>query len=100
MTATCGNPLGDIARTYIILKHAYLPKNMPAFVRASLERVRNRFCTYYLEEYRTQASFTLEDLEKWAIPVMAARLIERVHPDEKAVLLEETRNLLKKYYSH
>ncbi|WP_026573611.1 phosphotransferase family protein [Bacillus sp. UNC438CL73TsuS30] len=100
MTATCGNPLGDIARTYIILKHAYLPKNMPAFVRASLERVRNRFCTYYLEEYRTQASFTLEDLEKWTIPVMAARLIEGVHPDEKAVLLEETRNLLKKYFSH
>ncbi|WHY92322.1 aminoglycoside phosphotransferase family protein [Neobacillus cucumis] len=100
MTAACGNPIGDIARTYIILKHAYLPKNMPAFVRASLERVRNRFCTYYLEEYREQTSLTLEDLEKWTIPVMAARLIEGVHPDEKAVLLQETRNLLKKYYSH
>ncbi|MDQ6595668.1 phosphotransferase family protein [Bacillus salipaludis] len=100
MTATCGNPIGDIARTYIILKHAYLPKNMPAFVRASLKRVRNRFCTYYLEEYGKQQSLNMEELEKWTIPVMAARLIEGVHPDEKAVLLEETRNLLKKYFSH
>jgi uncharacterized protein (TIGR02172 family) len=97
MTAVCGNPLGDIARTNMILQYGYLPKSMPAPIRFMVGLIRRRLCRIYLQEYRRLLPFNHEELEKWTLPVMAARLIEHLHPDEKNVLLENIRILSKKY---
>jgi len=51
MTATCGNPLADIARTKLILKDAAFPPQMPSFIKFVLAFLRNRLYSIYLKRY-------------------------------------------------
>lgn len=97
MTGSSGNPIGDIAKTFIIIKYAYLPKSMPNLIRMFLEVLRDYFCKYYLKEYEKQTGISMEEIEKWTLPIMASRLAEDVHPDEKKVLLHAVRSRYKDY---
>lgn len=97
MTASSGNPIGDIAKTFIIIKYTYLPKSMPHIIRMLLEVLRDNFCRYYLEEYEKQTGISMEEIEKWTLPVMASRLAEGVHPDEQQLLLQAVRSKYKEY---
>lgn len=97
MTGSSGNPLGDIAKAFIIIKYAYLPKSMPNLTRMLLEVFRDYFCKYYLEEYEKLAGISREEIEKWNLPIMASRLSEAIHPDEKKVLLHVIRSQYKEY---
>lgn len=69
-----GNPLGDVARTYLTL-------NLPpkSAIISNINKIlpdNPRRLTYstYLKEYMELANIELEDINAWILPVAAARL--------------------------
>ncbi|MFC4618075.1 phosphotransferase family protein [Camelliibacillus cellulosilyticus] len=91
MTATMGNPLGDVARTSIILKHVVLPDVFPADFRAAFDKLRWDFLDSYLNEYLRLSGASIKEIEAWELPIMAARLIENLTLEEKKALLAVVR---------
>ncbi|TVX96326.1 phosphotransferase family protein [Cohnella terricola] len=94
MTATRGNPAGDVARTYLMLKFGQVAEEMPQDVQAMVAQVRNRILEIYLEEYLNQSSVTMDDIRDWTLPLAAARLGEWIPKEEKKQLLEWIRSHL------
>jgi hypothetical protein len=83
--ATMGHPLGDVARTLMLFRFAGLPRRQP---QRWLDRMmRSLLIGIYQRHYRTLAPFDAGVLERWLIPVAAARLAENV--------TEETPDLLR-----
>jgi len=92
MTATRGNPAGDVARTYLILKFGQVSEEMPQDIQAMVAQVRNRILEIYLEEYLNQSSITMNGILEWTIPIAAARLGEWIPEEEKQQLHEWIRS--------
>jgi len=86
MTASKGNPLADCARTSILLRHAETNLK-PVFLNWLTSKIRKIIYNEYIYEYTTAAKVSIEDIEAWELPVMAARLIEWIPPNEKSKLL-------------
>ncbi|CAG9610135.1 phosphotransferase family protein [Pseudoneobacillus rhizosphaerae] len=99
MTGTVGNPCGDVARTLIIMRYAFLPPTMPRTTKLLIQVFRNLFTKFYINSYMKLTSTSIEDIEKWQLPVMAARLIEGIPKPEKEILLKIIRNSLKESHS-
>jgi len=91
LDATCGNPLGDLARTSIIVRFAGLPPI--GFQRTSQVLLRKLLNTVYLRRYFQLCPGGQYELQRWLIPVVAMRLLE-VEPDEQARLLVYLEKLL------
>lgn len=89
LTAHCGDPLADVART------GSLPGELPRPLQSLLQIVRRRFCRLYLHEYLRLADGTVEQVTAWELPVAAARLAEHVPEAEKQQLLLRVRTLLR-----
>jgi aminoglycoside phosphotransferase (APT) family kinase protein len=87
--ATQGTRLADLARTLVILRFGGLPAEMKLFKSKTVIYLRNLLAGQYLKSYRKSFNFTVDSLEKWILPVTAARLSESipVHEKEKLVLL-------------
>jgi aminoglycoside phosphotransferase (APT) family kinase protein len=84
MTATEGNPLGDVARTSLILQMAGPPPGQRGGLLLRLgARLANRI---YLRRYFALAPHSREQLARWLIPVAAGRLEEKI-PGEREKLL-------------
>jgi aminoglycoside phosphotransferase (APT) family kinase protein len=84
MTATEGNPLGDVARTSLILLMGGPPPGQRGgwlLRQASLLADR-----IYLRRYFALRPRSREQLARWLIPVAAGRLIEKI-PGEREKLL-------------
>jgi len=79
MTATRGCPLGDVARTVLLLSIASPPPGLPVEL---FNTMRQAFIDAYLVAYRRQRPFADAELHVWLFPVAAARLWEKI-PDEK-----------------
>jgi aminoglycoside phosphotransferase (APT) family kinase protein len=90
-TAVTGNPLADVARTAMILKDAALPEQMPKLVKKMFQRLRTILHKNYLDTYIELSKSQREDITKWELPIMAARLIEDVPREEKNVLCSKIR---------
>ena len=84
MTATQGNPLADVARTWMLLRLA----EVPSFIggRWLIEAIRNLFYAIYLRRYRQLRPVSQEEMEAWQLPVMAARLRENIPEEEQRLL--------------
>lgn len=87
MTGTSGNPCADVARTLIIMRYSYLPSDMPRVTKLLIQIVRKLFTRYYLNSYINLTNISRESIDKWLLPVMAARLIEGIPEPEKQFLL-------------
>lgn len=73
-TAMCGNPLGDVARTSLILR---LLEPSPAMsIPWALRLVRDIFHATYLKRYQQLRSVSREAIEAWLLPVAVARTLE------------------------
>ena len=86
MTACSGDALSDVARTGIILKYAVVPR-VPSLVAKVISLFQNKVYEYYLKEYLRLSNCKIENVKRWELPIMAARLREWVSDEEKAVLL-------------
>jgi aminoglycoside phosphotransferase (APT) family kinase protein len=87
MTATRGDPLADVARTLLLLRHGEPGPGTPLPVRLLLGAWRRRFCARYLARYLERTGAGPDGIARWELPVMAARLMEWIPPSEKAALV-------------
>lgn len=95
ITATIGNPLADVARTWLLLTMGTLPENKTTFEIFLAKNLRDLFCHGYIREYQKLSNFAFREFEEWKLPVAAARLIENVSAFENEKLLALIRTELK-----
>jgi thiamine kinase-like enzyme len=79
MTACVGDPLSDIATTAVILNYAEIPR-VPAFVNRLVRTLQKSIYRRYLREYVHLTVADFSDIQKWELPIAAARLCEWI-PD-------------------
>lgn len=88
MTATKGDSLGDVARTIIMFKYAVVPDTMSKLQKITINMFRNKLLKQYVKDYVKISGVSIEVIEKWKLPVAAARLVEWVPEQEKKKLLK------------
>lgn len=88
MTGTRGSAVADIARTYVLLKMGALPLGTSKLKKNIIEFVRRKFYSEYIKQYLKKSSILMEDIEKWVLPIAAARLVEWLPEYEKVELLK------------
>jgi uncharacterized protein (TIGR02172 family) len=81
-----GNPSADVARTVLMFRMAGLPPHMPAGQRLLVQFLRARFLAAYLRAYRGRRPCPDAELEAWLPVLAAARLNERIAPEEASLL--------------
>lgn len=85
MTASCGNPAGDVARTLFLLRHSGVPPYLPRVQRGLIGLARRRFCGVYVRHYRRPRPLDQHQVDAWRLPILAARVGEGIE-DETAAL--------------
>jgi aminoglycoside phosphotransferase (APT) family kinase protein len=86
LTAGSGPPAADVARTLFLLRGAAIPTEIPAIQRVLIAQVRRWFAAGYLREYRRLGPLDEREVERWRLPILAARLGEEIEA-ERAPLL-------------
>ena len=87
MTGTQGNPAGDVARTYLILKFGRVSDDLPE-IQALISHHRDLILENYLNQYLVRANWSLQEIIDWIPPVAAARLCEWIPNEEKTDLVK------------
>jgi hypothetical protein len=88
ITARIGNPIADVARTWLLLSMGTLPDDKNAFEIFLTKYLRDSFCNSYIREYINLSKLPDSELESWKLPIAAARLIENVSDHENQNLLK------------
>jgi aminoglycoside phosphotransferase (APT) family kinase protein len=84
MTAVCGNPSADVARTSLLLCMAALP---PGTRGAWLvDAGRKLYHAVYLRRYLQLRPAVRENIAAWRLPTMAARLNENIAAEQAQLL--------------
>ncbi|HET6872584.1 MAG TPA: aminoglycoside phosphotransferase family protein [Sporolactobacillaceae bacterium] len=86
-TAVSGDPLADVARTAVILQYAVLPDEVPSPIRLLFRVIRSLLYKNYLSTYIELSRCSLEEINKWKLPIMGARLVENL-PQKEIELLQ------------
>ncbi|WP_203289928.1 aminoglycoside phosphotransferase family protein [Metabacillus sp. cB07] len=80
--AAAGSRLADIARSFLLINYGGLTSSR---VQGVFRRI---LAGYYVRCYRKTEPFAKSELQKWILPVAAARLSESIGEREKEVLLK------------
>jgi aminoglycoside phosphotransferase (APT) family kinase protein len=88
MTATRGHPLGDVARTVLLISIGAPIDSTPLWRRLLINRLRQVVLNTYLRRYRDLTGVTSAEIAAWTLPITAARLSEPI-PQETARLLAQ-----------
>ena len=87
MTACIGDTCADIARTSLLLKHGEIPQ--ASWISRKIVSIFQRYIyKIYIREYLKISGKRIEDINKWELPIAAARLREWIPESEKKVLLK------------
>jgi hypothetical protein len=78
MCAVRGNPLGDAARTWLLLKSPFMPDDTPFFMRAISGILKGALLRIWLKDYLGLAGAKFSDVRPWILPYAAARIREGV----------------------
>ena len=92
--ATRGDPVADVARTWLLLKMA--PYAFGRKVRWFIRFAESILWSNYIKRYRQLRDISVEELTLWQIPVMTARLAEGIQIERK-VLLSMIERRLRQY---
>ncbi|MGO4528421.1 phosphotransferase family protein [Paenibacillus sp. 2TAF8] len=95
MTGMAGDPAGDVARTWVILKSGKLPDDAEPAIREGFERARSLILQQYLAHYISLSGISREQIDAWMLPVAAARLDENLPSPEAEHLLQFVRDKLR-----
>ena len=87
MTACKGDACADVARTGILLKYGEVP-HAPWIIRKIISIFQHHIYKIYIKEYLKISKRNIEDVNRWILPVAAARLREWISDNEKLVLIE------------
>jgi aminoglycoside phosphotransferase (APT) family kinase protein len=85
VTATCGDPAGDVARTLFLLRLARTPADVPRATRGLIALARRRFAGAYLRRYQRLRHLDDRDVAAWRLPILAARLGEGIDEERDFV---------------
>ncbi|GHD55097.1 phosphotransferase family protein [Jeongeupia chitinilytica] len=88
MTAARGHPACDVARTAMLLECTELPGKLPKAVRTVLVWLQQRLARGYVREYLRLSGLDVGEVAQWRVPNDAARLAERLSPEERRVMLQ------------
>ena len=94
MGATIGNPLADVARTSVMLKFAVVPEHLSKIKKSIIKFVREIFYKEYIRHFLKLSGESFYSIEKWMIPIAAARLVEWIPQKEKEILIDYVNNTL------
>lgn len=97
MTACVGDPCADVARTCIMLKYSEIP-DIPWIVNKFVGTFQKYICRVYVKEYLKISGYSMDDINKWYLPVAAARLREWIPSNEKKKLIKLVQNQLTNFY--
>jgi aminoglycoside phosphotransferase (APT) family kinase protein len=96
MTATRGHPPADVARTSLLFQTGGLPPSTPTHVRLMTNASRVLLHSLYLNRYLQLRPTNRREIDRWQLPLLAARLREvEAYPQEKRMLLKRLKALLK-----
>lgn len=94
MTGSSGEPLGDVARTLLLLRVASPLLAHSYFTRKLIDFVRINFYGNYLKHYLKLTNTSFAQIQRWELPIAAARLNESIPPAEKERLVLMINHLL------
>jgi len=86
MTATCGNPVADVARTSLLFRMGRLPPGSSVPKKALVSTSRRLYHGAYLRRYAQLRPLPRPELEAWLPVLAAARLAERIPAEEDDLL--------------
>jgi uncharacterized protein (TIGR02172 family) len=81
-----GNPLGDVARTCLMMNSPVDPFKNLGMVSVVFQYAKWLTCWSYLNEYMRLSKVKYEDIDPWLLPVAAAKLKDKVPGEEKWLL--------------
>lgn len=90
-----GNPLGDVARTCMIISSPAVPVGVPQVMSMLSYYPRKMAYRVYIDEYMKHAKVGFEDIDAWVLPVAAAKLKDNI-PGEKKWLMNIINKRLKR----
>jgi uncharacterized protein (TIGR02172 family) len=82
-SAYTGNPLGDVARTCMIISSPAMPPGTSNIMAILTQYTKWLIYWTYLNEYMRLAKVKFEDIDAWTLPVAAAKLKDKVPGEEK-----------------
>lgn len=95
MTGMSGNPAGDVARTIILLSTGTLPEGTPFFFKLVINSLRKRLVRVYVRHYLQLSGLNYTDIDRWILPVAAARLNEWMPEEEQKQLVKIIKERMK-----
>ncbi len=87
MTACRGDVCADVARTCILLKYGEVAR-APWIMRKLIMISQHHIYKIYIKEYLMISKRSIEDINRWELPVAAARLREWISENEKKALIQ------------
>lgn len=82
MTAGAGDPYADVCRTCLILRSNVQPYNTSFAQKTMLNIFRTVLCKIYLQQYLKLTNSTAAQVDRWFLPVAAARLHEGIESEQ------------------
>ncbi|MVO99538.1 phosphotransferase [Paenibacillus lutrae] len=95
MNGMSGNPAGDAARTIILITCGTMPEGTPIVLTVLINALRKWMKTAYMKEYLRLTGLNYTDIDKWILPVAAARLMEESPKAEQDKLVGLIRDRLR-----
>lgn len=83
----------DVARTGILLKYGEMPRGN-GLVKKVVSMIQKHIYKIYIEEYKKISNISQQDIDRWELPVLAARLCEWISEKEKILLVAKIREKL------
>ncbi len=98
--ANSGNPLGDVARTFYLIKYGLSPSDEITFNKSFIHRfiyktIKSKLAKLYIKHYIKLTGITLKEIKQWNLAIYATRLSEPV-PLEYDTLLKMINKSLKR----
>ena len=78
-----GNPLGDVARTYLMMNSPLTQPGTPKIFIKMSSFVKRIASWIYLAEYMRLANISFDKIDDWILPIAAAKLKDRAPEDDK-----------------
>jgi uncharacterized protein (TIGR02172 family) len=86
-TCGVGSPLADVARTILMLQYGTTPTQKSKLVAMVSSFAGKKLRQAYEKEYMRLSGCTKGEIERWLVPIAAARLVEGIPDSEKEALV-------------
>ena len=82
MNSYIGNPLGDVARTCMMLSSPFCAYEIPYYMTIPLQYIKSLAYWSYVLEYINLSKTSFDKIDEWILPVAAAKLRDNMNGEE------------------